>query len=71
MTMGFDTTIDSMVEILVGVMLLPIMAGFLAVVSADENLSAYIGLTLILTLIVYVFAFGILLKGVRTLRGKK
>jgi len=68
--MGFDTTIDSMVEILVGVMLLPIMAGFLAVVSADENLSAYIGLTLILTLIVYVFAFGILLKGVRTLRGK-
>lgn len=69
--MGFDTTIDSMVEILVGVMLLPIMAGFLAVVSADENLSAYIGLTLILTLIVYVFAFGILLKGVRTLRGKK
>lgn len=69
--MAFDTTIDAMVEILVGVMLLPIMAGFLAVVSADENLSSYIGLTLILTLIVYVFAFGILLKGVRTLRGKK
>lgn len=69
--MAFDTTIDAMVEILVGVMLLPIMAGFLAVVSADENLSGYIGLTLILTLIVYVFAFGILLKGVRTLRGKK
>lgn len=68
--MAFDTTIDAMVEILVGVMLLPIMAGFLAVVSADENLSGYIGLTLILTLIVYVFAFGILLKGVRTLRGK-
>lgn len=68
--MAFDTTIDAMVEILVGVMLLPIMAGFLAVVSADENLSAYIGLSLILTLIVYVFAFGILLKGVRTLRGK-
>jgi hypothetical protein len=69
--MAFDTTIDAMEEILVGVMLLPIMAGFLAVVSADENLSGYIGLTLILTLIVYVFAFGILLKGVRTLRGKK
>lgn len=68
--MAFDTTIDAMVEILVGVMLLPIMAGFLAVVSADENLSGYIGLSLILTLIVYVFAFGILLKGVRTLRGK-
>jgi hypothetical protein len=68
--MAFDSTIDAMVEILVGVMLLPIMAGFLAVVSADENLSGYIGLTLILTLIVYVFAFGILLKGVRTLRGK-
>lgn len=68
--MAFDTTIDAMVEILVGVMLLPIMAGFLAVVSADENLSEYIGLSLILTLIVYVFAFGILLKGVRTLRGK-
>lgn len=68
--MAFDTTIDAMVEILVGVMLLPIMAGFLAVVSADENLSSYIGLSLILTLIVYVFAFGILLKGVRTLRGK-
>lgn len=69
--MGFDSTIDAMVEILVGVMLLPIMAGFIAVVSSDENLSGYIGLTLILTLIVYVFAFGILLKGVRTLRGKK
>lgn len=69
--MGFDNTIDAMVEILVGVMLLPIMAGFLAVVSADENLSSYIGLSLILTLIVYVFAFGILLKGVRTLKGKK
>lgn len=68
--MAFDTTIDAMVEILVGVMLLPIMAGFLAVVTADENLSGYIGLSLILTLIVYVFAFGILLKGVRTLRGK-
>lgn len=68
--MAFDTTIDAMVEILVGVMLLPIMAGFLAVVTADENLSGYIGLSLILILIVYVFAFGILLKGVRTLRGK-
>lgn len=68
--MGFGSTIDAMVEILVGVMLLPIMAGFLAVVSVDENLSSYIGLTLILTLIVYVFAFGILLKGVRTLKGK-
>jgi hypothetical protein len=69
--MAFDSTIDAMVEILVGVMLLPIMAGFIAVVSVDKNLSGYIGLTLILTLIVYVFAFGILLKGVRTLRGKK
>jgi hypothetical protein len=69
--MAFDSTIDAMVEILVGVMLLPIMAGFLAVVSSDENLSGYIGLSLILTLIVYVFAFGILLKGVRTLKGKK
>jgi uncharacterized Tic20 family protein len=69
--MAFDSTIDAMVEILVGVMLLPIMAGFIAVVSVDDNLSGYIGLTLILTLIVYVFAFGILLKGVRTLRGKK
>jgi len=68
--MAFDSTIDAMVEILVGVMLLPIMAGFIAVVSANHNLSSYIGLTLILTLIVYVFAFGILLKGVRTLRGK-
>jgi hypothetical protein len=47
------------------------MAGFIAVVSVDDNLSGYIGLTLILTLIVYVFAFGILLKGVRTLKGKK
>jgi hypothetical protein len=69
--MAFDSTIDAMVEILVGVMLLPIMAGFIAVVSLDDNLSGYIGLSLILTLIVYVFAFGILLKGVRTLRGKK
>ncbi len=69
--MAFDSTMDAMIEILVGVMLLPIMAGFLAVVAADENLSAYIGLSLILTLIVYVFAFGILLKGVRTLKGKK
>jgi hypothetical protein len=69
--MGFDTTIDAMVEILVGVMLLPIMAGFIWTVSQDENLSGYIGLTLILSLIIYVFAFGILLKGVRTLRGKK
>jgi len=68
--MGFGSTIDAMVEILVGVMLLPIMAGFLAVVAVDENLSSYIGLSLILTLIVYVFAFGILLKGVRTLKGK-
>jgi hypothetical protein len=69
--MGFDTTIDAMVEILVGVMLLPIMAGFIWTVGQDENLSGYIGLTLILSLIIYVFAFGILLKGVRTLRGKK
>lgn len=69
--MGFDTTIDAMVEILVGVMLLPIMAGFIWTISQDANLSTYIGLTLILSLIVYVFAFGILLKGVRTLRGKK
>lgn len=69
--MAMESTIDAMVEILVGVMLLPIMAGFIAVVATNPNLSGYIGLSLILTLIVYVFAFGILLKGVRTLKGGK
>jgi len=68
--MPISSTIEALVEVVVGIMLLPIMAGFVYVVSQDENLSTYFGITLIMTLIVYVFAFGVLLKGISTLRIK-
>lgn len=62
--------IEGLVEIAVGLLLLPIMAGFVYVVQQDENLSSYFGISLIMTLIVYVFAFAILLKGIKTAMNK-
>jgi hypothetical protein len=63
--------IDGAIEMVIGIALLPIMGGFVAFVSADANLSSIIGFSLLMTLIVYIFAFAIIIRGYHMIRGGK
>ena len=52
------------VSIIIGFVLLPVMAGFQATATADANVSAVPGLTALLNLIMYGFAFGLVGLGI-------
>lgn len=52
------------ISIIIGLVMLPLVAGFVASSKADANVSAISGLTAVLDLIVYGFAFGLVGVGV-------
>lgn len=54
-----------------GIIIAVIMAGFVAYASTNENISALMGVPLILTLVVYVFVFALIVRGYKTIKGGK
>ena len=60
--------IEGAMEIIIGIILLPILAGFIIYAQNDPNVSALTGLSLLLTIIGYAFAFGLIGAGIKTMR---
>ena len=62
----FDGTkiIMGAISIIIGLVLLPLMAGFVASTKADTNVSAVAGLSSLLDLVLYGFCFGIVGLGI-------
>jgi hypothetical protein len=52
------------ISIIIGLVLLPVMAGFVASSKADPNVTAVAGLTSVIDLILYGFTFGLVGLGV-------
>jgi hypothetical protein len=52
------------ISIIIGLVLLPVMAGFVASSKADANVTAVPGLTSVIDLILYGFTFGLVGLGV-------
>jgi hypothetical protein len=69
--MGMSNIIEGGVEIMAGIIIAVIMAGFVAYASTNENISALMGVPLILTLVVYVFVFALIVRGYKTIKGGK
>lgn len=58
--------------IIVGLIMLPIAAGFLAASKADTNVAAVTGLNLVLDLILYGVGFGLVFTGINMIHtGRK
>ena len=64
--MAFDGTkiIMGAISIIIGLVLLPLMAGFVATTKTDTNVSGVSGLTAVLDLILYGFTFGLVGLGI-------
>jgi len=52
------------ISIIIGLVLLPLMAGFAATSKSDTNVSAVSGLTSVIDLILYGFTFGLVGLGI-------
>lgn len=61
---GIVEMIIGFVAIVIGVILLPLLAGFIATAKADANVTAIAGLSNILDIVAYGFAFGLVALGV-------
>lgn len=61
--------IDGAIEVIIGIILLPIVTGFIVYAQSDNNTSSLTGMTLLLTIIGYAFAFGIIGAGLKTMKG--
>ena len=64
--MAFDGTkiIMGAISIVIGLVLLPLMAGFVDTAKSDANVSGVTGLTAVLDLILYGFTFGLVGLGI-------
>lgn len=64
--MAFDGTkiIMGAISIVIGLVLLPLMAGFVDDAKTDANVSSVTGLTSVLDLILYAFTFGLVGLGI-------
>ena len=64
--MAFDGTkiIMGAISIIIGLVLLPLMAGFTHDAKANANVSAVTGLTSVIDLILYGFTFGLVGLGI-------
>lgn len=58
------TVIMGAISIIIGLVLLPLMAGFVASTKVDDNVSGIAGLTSLLDLILYGFTFGLVGLGI-------
>lgn len=58
--------IKGILEVIVGLAMLPIAGGFVAYVTADPNLSGIIGFSLIMSLAIVVLGLGIIYHAVKT-----
>lgn len=55
------------ISLIIGLVLLPLLAGFIAAAKADTNVAAITGLTLVIDLIAYGFTFGLVGLGISML----
>lgn len=55
--------LGALLEIILGVATLPIVTGFIVFALADPNTSAITGLSMVLSIIAYIFAFLIIYAG--------
>ena len=56
-------------EMLLGVVMIIVMSGFVIMAQTNPNVSGVTGLSLIISLIVYVFAFGVIIHGYKMVAG--
>lgn len=61
---SFGKIIMGVISIIIGLVLLPVAASFVATAKADTNVSAVSGLTSVLDLILYGIGFGLVGIGV-------
>lgn len=62
--------VDKFLELILGIVLLPIGAGFIVVAQADPNISGITGLVPLLGLVVIAMGFGLVIKGVNSFKNK-
>jgi len=58
------TMIVGFVAIVIGVLLIPLLAGFLATAKADTNVTSIAGLVNLIDIIAYLFVFAIIAVGI-------
>lgn len=61
---NFNKIIVGILSIIIGLVLMPVLASFVATTKADTNVSAVAGLTSVMDLILYGVGFGLVFLGV-------
>lgn len=61
--------IEGAIELIIGLILLPVVTGFIVFAQSDANTSSITGMTLLLSIIGYAFAFGLIGVGLKTMKG--
>jgi len=67
--LGMDI-IMNVLEIAIGLVILPVLAVFVATAIANTSVAAIPGMTILLPLIPLAVGFGLVIKGVSGIRGK-
>jgi len=67
--MAKEGMVDKFIEVILGLVLLPIGAGFVVIASADPNVSSITGMTALLGIVVIAMGFGIVIKGIKSFKG--
>ena len=57
-------------EILLGLALFPVVAGFIVAATSDANVATITGMTIIIPLVGIAFGFGLIYKGIKGLDKK-
>jgi hypothetical protein len=66
--MATSNLVKGVMEVLLGLAMLPIAGGFVAYVQADENLSGILGFSLLMSLVVIILAFVVIWAGVKMIK---
>lgn len=69
--MASGSMVDKFLEVILGLVLLPIGAGFVIVAQADANISGITGMVPLLGLVVIAMGFGLVIKGVKSFKSGK
>lgn len=64
----YSGMVDKFLEVILGLVLLPIGAGFVVIAQADPNISAITGMTALLGIVVIAMGFGLVIKGVNSFK---
>lgn len=69
MAKGSSGMVDKFIEVILGLVLLPVGASFVVIAQQDTNVSNITGMTALLGIIVIAMGFGLVIKGVKSFKG--